>query len=225
MLSDLDVAVVPLLFLIVPAALALAAIFGLPRLIERRRQTAYAAFCLPRAYQYLPSRSNAEAQYADVMGMFKTGSSRKWRDEVSGTFNGRAFTAFEYQYVTGAGRSRTVFNCAMIHWRLDGTELPRFTLVPASTYLFRIGRDPNDVDFPDDTGFARAYLLTGEDQAAIRGLFTPQLRATMTAMKGQFVTARSADLFWWQERRLPSANDFDAFLNEGAQVLELFAPS
>ena len=47
----------------------------------------------------------------------------------------------------------------------------------------------------------------------------------MTAMKGQFVAARGADVFWWQERRLPSANGFDAFLNEGAQVVELFAPS
>src|SRR5712692_3846460 len=104
--TGMELAVLPLLFLIVPAALALAAIFGLPRLLERRRQNAYAAFCLTRGYQYLPSRTNAEAQYADVVGMFKTGGSHKWRDEISGMFNGRAFTAFEYQYATGAGRFR-----------------------------------------------------------------------------------------------------------------------
>jgi hypothetical protein len=211
--------------IVLPAALLLAAGLGLPRLLEGRRQKAYAEFCLSRGYRYVPQRKDATIPFVDLVGMFKDGAKRTWRDEISGQLKFHPFTAFEYQYVTGAGRSRTVFNCAMIHWRLDGTELPRFTLVPASTYLFRIGRDPNDVDFPDDTGFAKAYLLTGEDQAAIRGLFTPQLRATMTAMKGQFVTARSADVFWWQERRLPSANDFDAFLNEGAQVLELLAPS
>lgn len=216
-------AVLPLLFIVVPAALALAAGFGLPRLIEGRRHKAYAAFSLLRGYQYLAERRNATAQYADVVGMFKSGASQTWQDEISGEFNGRSFTAFEYHYVTGAGRSRMVFNRAMIHWRLDGTSLPRFTLVPASTYLFRIGRDPMGIDFPEDTAFSKAYVLTGEDQAAVRGVFTPELRASMTVMPGQFVTVQAADVFLWQERRLPSAEGFDAFLNEGTQVLELFA--
>ena len=212
-------------FIVLPAALVLAASLGLPRLLEGRRQKAYADFCLSRGYQYVPKRKDATLPFVDLVGMFKDGASHAWRDEISGQLKFHPFTAFEYQYITGAGRPRFVFNRAMIHWRLDGTSLPRFTLVPASTYLFRIGRDPNAVDFPDDSAFARAYLLTGEDQAAIRGVFTPQLRATMTAMKGQFVSAQGPDVFWWQERRLPSANGFDAFLNEGAQVVELFAPS
>jgi hypothetical protein len=219
----MGVQVLPLLFIVVPAALALAAGFGVPRLIEGRRQKAYAAFCQSRGYQYLAERRNATAQYADVVGMFKSGSRRTWRDEISGEFNGRSFTAFEYQYVIGAGSWRMVFNRAMIHWRLDGTSLPRFTLVPASTYLFRIGRDPMGIDFPEDTAFSKAYVLTGQDQAAIRGVFTPELRSTMTAMPGQSVAAQAADVFLWQERRLPSGDGFEAFLKEGTRVVELFA--
>src|SRR3989442_11220275 len=139
-----------LVFLVAPAALALAAIFGVPRLIEWRRQNVYAAFCLSRGYQYVASRRAAEAQYAEVVGMFKIGSRHKWRDEISGVFNGRPFTAFEYQYVSGIGRFQSAYNKAMIHWRVDHASLPHFALVPASTYLFRIGRTPQDVDFPDD---------------------------------------------------------------------------
>jgi hypothetical protein len=216
-------AVLPLAFVVLPAAIVLAAAFGLPRLIEARRQKAYANFCIARGYQYVPQRKDATVPYEDVVGMFKGGTSHAWRDEISGQLNFRPFTAFEYQYVTGAGRSRMVFNRAMIHWQLDGTPLPRFTLVPASTYLFRIGRDPKGIDFPEDTAFSKAYVLTGEDQAAIRGVFTPELRASMTAMKGQFVAAQAADVFWWQEGRLPAADGFDEFLNEGTRVLQLFA--
>ena len=219
----MELAVLPLLFLIVPGALALAAIFGLPRLIERRRQNAYAAFCLPRAYQYLPSRSNAEAQYADIVGMFKTGGSHKWRDEISGTFNGRAFTAFEYQYATGAGRFRDVYTRGMIHWRLDRASFPHFTLVPASTYLFRLGRTPEDIDFPEDKPFSKAYIVTGSDQAAVRALFTPGLRTALAAVSGQFVAAQAQDVFWWREGRLPGPGEFEAFLAEGDRVVNLFA--
>ncbi len=221
----MELAVLPLLFLIVPAALALAAIFGLPRLLERRRQNAYAAFCLTRGYQYLPSRTNAEAQYAEVVGMFTTGGSHKWRDEISGMFNGRAFTAFEYQYATGAGRFRDVYTKAMIHWRVDRASLPQFTLVPANTDLFRIGRTAQDIDFPEDKAFSRAYVLSGQEQAAVRVLFTPGLRTALASVPGQYVAAQAQDVFWWRDRRLPGPDEFEAFLTEGDRVLTLFAGS
>ena len=214
-----------LVFLVAPAALALAAIFGLPRLIERGRQKAYAAFCLARGYQYVPSRRNAESQYADVVGMFKIGTNHTWRDEISGVFNGRPFRAFEYQYRTGGIQLRGVYIKAMIHWRLDRASLPHFTLVPASTYLFRVRRTPEDIDFPEDTAFSKAYVLTGQDSPAVQALFTPGLRAALGAVPEQFVAAQAQDVFWWREGWLPGPNGFDAFLNEGDHVLNLLAGS
>lgn len=219
----MEAAVLPIVFLIAPGALALAGIVGLPRLIDRRRQQSYAAFCLTRGYQYQSSRAGAEAQYAEVVGLFKTGGSHQWRHEISGQFNGRPFTAFEYRYATGAGRFRQVFTDAMIHWRLAGISLPHFTLVPANTYLFRIGRTPQDIDFPEDKLFANAYVVSGQDQAAIRALYTPELRAALKAAPGQHVSAAGQDLFWWQDRGLPPPDQFDPFLNEGTHVLRLFA--
>jgi hypothetical protein len=219
----MELAVLPLLFLIAPAALALAAIFGLPRLIERRRQNVYAAFCLTRGYEYVPSRSKAETPYAEVVGMFKIGSRHKWRDEISGVFNGRPFTAFEYQYVSGTGRFQAAYNKAMIHWQVDRASLPHFTMVPANTYLFRIGRTPEDVDFPDDKAFSKAYIITGSEQVAMRALFTPQLRTALAAVPGQHVAAQARDVFWWREGRLPGPGEFEAFLTEGDRVVTIFA--
>jgi hypothetical protein len=188
-------AVVQLLFLIVPVALALAGIFGVPRLIQGRR----------------------------VVGLFKSGTGHRWRDEISGQYNGRPFNAFEFRYATGAGRFRDVRIEAMIHQRLAGVSLPHFALVPANSYLFRIGRTPQDIDFPEDKTFSKAYVLTGQDQTAIRALYTPALRAALTAAPGQHVAAGGQDLFWWQQRGLPPPDQFDSFLDEGSRVLRLFA--
>src|SRR5258708_14880907 len=74
--------------------------------------------------------------------MFKIGDGHQWRHEISGQFNGRPFTAFEYRYGEGAGRMRTAYTEAMMHWRLTGFSLPKFTMVPAQSYLFRIGKTP-----------------------------------------------------------------------------------
>lgn len=222
-MREVAAAVFPLLFLIVPAALALAAIFGVPRLIDRSRQRTYGAFSLARGYQYQPSRPGGEAQYADVVGLFKTGGSHKWRHEISGVFNGRSFTAFEYQYATGAGRQRMAFNLAMIHWQLSGVSLPYFTLEPGSAYLFRIGQVPQEVDFPEDKPFSKAYVLKGQDPAAIRALFTPERRAAFIGAPKHQVAAGGQELFVWQDHGLPPPDQFDAFLNEGTRVLEIFA--
>jgi hypothetical protein len=213
----------PLLMLIIPAALALAAIFGIPALIDRSRRKAYAKFCSVRGYAYQPSRHGAEAAYAGTVSMFKVGGGRKWRHEISGQLDGKPFTAFEYRYAEGAGRFRTAYTEAMMHWRLSGLSLPNFTLVPANNFLFRIGKSPEDVDFPEDSSFSKAYVLTGQDGAAIRSLFTPSLRGAIAAAPGQYVAGGGQDLFWWQQGRLPSPDRFDQFLNMGGWIAGVFA--
>ncbi len=213
----------PLVFLILPAALALAAIFGIPALIDRSRRKAYAAFCLARGYEYKPSRHGAEAEYADVVSMFKIGDGHKWRHEISGQFNGRPFSAFEYRYGEGAGRMRYAYTEAMMHWRLTGQSLPMFTLVPANTYLFRIGKSRGDIDFPEDPSFTKTYIVTGPDAAAIRSVFTPALRAAIAPQRGQYVAGGGRDLFWWQQGRLPGPGQFDRFLNMGGWIVSVFA--
>jgi hypothetical protein len=213
----------PLLILIIPAALALAGIFGIPALIDRSRRNAYAAFCSSRGYEYQPSRRGAEAAYADVVSMFKIGDGHQWRHEISGQFNGRPFTAFEYRYGEGAGRMRTAYAEAMMHWRLTGFSLPKFTMVPAQSYLFRIGKTPGDVAFPDDASFSKEYIVTGQDEAAIRALFTQPLRVAIAGAPGQYVAGGGQDLFWWQQGRLAAPDQFDRFLNMGGWIVSVFA--
>jgi hypothetical protein len=213
----------PLLILIVPAALALALIFGIPALIDRSRRNAYAAFCSTRGYEYRPSRPGAEAAYADVVSMFKIGDGHHWRHEISGQFNGRPFTAFEYRFGEGAGRMRFAYTEAVMHWRLTGLLLPKFTMTPTETYLFRIGKTPGDVDFPDDASFSKEYFVTGQDEAAIRGLFTQPLREAITGAPGHNVAGSGQDLFWWQQGRLVSPDQFDRFLNMGGWIVSVFA--
>src|SRR5258708_4897998 len=138
----------PLLMLIIPAALALAAIFGIPALIDRSRRKAYAKFCSVRGYAYQPSRHGVEAAYAGTVSMFKVGGGHKWRHEISGQLDGKPFTAFEYRYAEGAGRFRTAYTEAMMQWRLSGLSLPNLTLDPPHAFLFPAWASPPDARFP-----------------------------------------------------------------------------
>jgi hypothetical protein len=96
-------------------------------------------------------------------------------------------------------------------------------MTPTETYLFRIGKTPGDVDFPDDASFSKEYFVTGQDEAAIRGLFTQPLREAITGAPGHNVAGSGQDLFWWQQGRLASPDQFDRFLNMGGWIVSVFA--
>ncbi len=191
--------------------------------LQGRRARAYEAFAAANGYQYVMSRPGVEAQYAWMLWLFGQGHSRTWRHEPSGTYNGMAFTAFEYVYTIGAGRSRSTHSQAMMKWESAGAKLPAFTLGPES-FFSRIGQalGASDIDFEDDPAFSRAYVLKGQDEAAIRTLFTSALRAELASRPGQHLAGAGPTLFWWQYRGLPGPQYLPDFLTAGDRIRQDF---
>ncbi len=191
--------------------------------LQGRRAKAYQAFAAANGYQYVMSRPGEEAQYAWMLWLFGAGYSRQWRHEISGTLNGMAFTAFEYVYTIGGGRSQSTHTQAMIKWESAGAKLPEFTLGPES-FFSRIGQalGASDIDFDDDAAFSRAYVLKGEDEAAVRTLFSSALRADLASKPGQHLAGAGATLFWWQYRGLPLPQYLADFLTAGDRIRQDF---
>src|SRR5713226_10686920 len=95
--------VVIVLVVVLLAALWLAT----SRMVRRpsRGPSTYVSYCASRGYQFVPERDGAQAQYASLVPIFgDIGYTRSWRNEISGTLEGRRFVAFEYMYAIGGGR-------------------------------------------------------------------------------------------------------------------------
>jgi len=191
--------------------------------LQQRRSKAYVAFAAANGYQYVFKRPGQEAAYVNVLPMFNQGHSRTWQHELSGAFNGLAFTAFEYVYIIGYGKNQTVHRQAMIKWESAGASLPQFTLGPEG-FFARIGQALGwpDIDFSDDEAFSRSYVLKGSDEAAVRALFTPELRAQLSSEPGQHVAGMGKILLWWRNGSLPGPESFGAFLTAGDRVRQVF---
>src|SRR5437588_10432591 len=73
--------------------------------LQQRRSKAYVAFAAANGYLYVAKRPGQEVSYVEVLPMFNQGHGRTWQHEISGSFNGLPFTAFEYVKFVGYCKS------------------------------------------------------------------------------------------------------------------------
>jgi hypothetical protein len=197
---------------------------------QRRRREAFEEYCMVRGYRFERERPGAEAALAAWFMIFREGHSRRWRATISGRIGDRPFTAFEYSYVTGGGKHRTHHRFAMLEWERAEADLPRFSLAPEGFFnrlAQRFGRQ--DFDFVEDPEFSRAFQLQGDDEAAVRALFTPARRAFFTApapdggkAPRHHLAGAGPHLLWWRPGGLPRPDELDQFLADADRLRRQF---
>jgi len=218
-------------FVFIAPALAIPiGVLGISVFRDKRYREAVAEYCQMRGYQFEPRRPGAEQALADSFQLFGRGHNRRWGPTVSGQVGGRPFTAFEYTYVTGGGKNSQRHRLAMMLWDVPGTALPRFSLGPEG-FFNRIAQrfGVQDFDFDEDEEFSRAYQLQGDDEAAVRKLFTAARRAFLlapgvdgSASERYHLAGTGTRLLWWRNGRLRVPDAFDQFIADGDRVRRLF---
>jgi hypothetical protein len=192
------------------------------RVVDRRRTRAYAEFCLPRGYRFEHDRPGHEARYAASCPVFTEGHGRRWGYTITGHRGDAPFTAFEYRWTTGSGKSSNTHTIAAVQWAVE-RDLPAFMLTPEDlraklAALF----GGQDIDFDDSPEFSQRYRLQGTDEGAVRALFTPHLRQSLMQFPRQRVAGGLRELFWWRTGKLPASDAFDEFLMEADRARRLF---
>lgn len=167
---------------------------------------------------------------AGGFGVFAHGRRRRWGATINGQVGGRPFTLFEYAYVTGGGNSRNQHRLTVMAWEAPEQTLPRFSLVPEGFFRRLAQRfGAQDFDFEEDAEFSRAYQLQGDDERAVRALFTPGRRAFLMAESPDgrraprhHLAGAGARLLWWRNGRLPRTHDLDQLVADGDRLRRAF---
>lgn len=190
---------------------------------ERKRRDAFAEYSLIRGYTYEPQRAEGERRFRAAFEIFTQGDNDSWRNTITGTKNQAPFTAFEYVWQTGSGKSRRTHTISGMIWERDDISLPKFTLAPEG-WFSRLGDwfRKRDIDFVESPDFSRVYQLKGADEQAVRALFTPELRRFFEATPNQKVNGGGSFLFWWFDEKLPSVERLDEWLEQGDHVRRRF---
>jgi hypothetical protein len=197
---------------------------------QRRRRAALEEYCLIRGYRFERERPGAAVPLADAFGNFAHGRRRRWGVTITGQVGGRPFTAFEYRYVTGGGHGSHHHRFSAMLWESAEASLPRFSLVPEGFFrrlAQRLGTQ--DFDFEEDPEFSRAYQLQGDDERAVRALFTPARRTLLVTESPDGrraprhrLSGAGSQLLWWREGRLPEADGLDQMIADGDRLRRAF---
>src|SRR6476620_446543 len=137
--------------------------------------------------------------------LFSRGRDKKIMNLMRGSNEGREIAVFDYQYVTGHGKSRRTVSSTVACLRSEGTALPGFTLRPEGTWdkLSSVfGRA--DIDFDAHPKFSRSFVLDGEDESAVRTFFTPPVLEYFEQHPG--ISAEGSNdtlLFYRQGKQVP----------------------
>ena len=150
------------------------------------------------------------------------GNRKIWGHTITGRCNGEPFTAFEYTWFTGWGKGSSVDWIGAMLWTVERT-LPRFMMTSSrfwhTTGTFYRGEV---IHFDDSPEFSGHFELRCDDAAAVRALFTPDLRQALGVDGRHRIAGCGKELMWWRDGYLPSPNALDQFLREGDRIRTLF---
>ena len=137
---------------------------------------------------------------------------------LEGTINGRRILLFDFSYDTGSGEDASTHFMTVAAFAFPGQNLPSFQLGRRSI----LGRG---IEIEGNPEFAKRFRLTGEDQAAIRSLFTPSLVNLLasTELDKQKVALEGAGDWLVFYRGTISAGQCRSFLEQTSQIASGFA--
>lgn len=191
------------------------------RILDRRRTRDYTEHCSARGLRFEHDRPGEEAKHQGTCRLFDEGHSRRWGYTITGERDGVQYTMFEYRWTTGSGRSSHVHVIGAVLWPTE-RDLPAFMLTPEG-FMDKVAAwfGGQDIDFTDSPQFSDVYRLRGANEAAVRDLFTPELRHTLERDPDDHIAGARNELLWWRNGRLPPSEALDQFLMESDRIRQL----
>jgi hypothetical protein len=166
---------------------------------EKKRREALGTFAASNGFTYLEKAdSPADVGLAEI-DLFNRGHSKRLTNVIAGEVEGSGVRVLDYRYTTGSGKNSSTSNQTVVAIEAGGAALPDFTLA-REHFFHKIGQafGYQDIDFDAFPEFSKKYLLRGEDETAIRSLFTRRLIDAYTGGLDCNLEVRSGWLFVYQ---------------------------
>jgi len=214
--------------LVIIAAVGLVVLLGgiiaLSTYLERRRRDMLWQMAEGMGFTFSPEGDQALVQELGGFHLFSRGRHRKTRNLLRGRTREGPVSIFDYSYVTGSGKSQHTERQTVACFELD-VSLPRFSLAPERAW-HKIGAwlGHEDIDFDDYPFFSEQYLLKGDDEEAVRMLFSGDVLEYFEANQGLCVEGGGRWMLFCQGSRRVKPEEVEWFMEQGLDVVAHFRP-
>lgn len=194
---------------------------------EKKRRQEVEATALSMGLQFaadVPDLVNV----APTFEVFSRGESREAHNVLSGQRSGLDVWLADYSYVTGSGRDRRPHLQTVCILKGREVELPhsflRHEVRIVDTIREKLGGQ--DIDFDDDPGFSRAFVLQGQDPEGARRLYGPAARVHVLRFAGKSIELETkGDTLVMHRCELVRSDALLEFLEEAVQTLAVLRDS
>jgi len=211
-------------FIIIGAIVAVAvASYFISNLRRKKRTAALESTAGELGLIFSPQGNDYLVNQLGWCELFSRGRNKKALNLMRGSNGGREISLFDYQYVTGYGKSRRTVLTTVACLRADGPPLPAFTLRPEGAWdkiskLFR----SVDIDFDTHPKFSRSFVLRGEDEFALRTIFTPPVLEYFEQHSGISAECSNDTLVFYRPGKKVPPEGVNQFLADAFGALTLF---
>lgn len=206
----------PAIIIIVGMALVIGVIIYLVRQYEQKRTAG-----LTEIFRDLSFRPVEQIPIPDFRITSK-GHSRKTRNCFEGRAGGLDLMIFDYRYTVGGGKNQHTYQFTLA---MTETNLPVFQLYKEG--LFQKIADKfskADIDFEGYPIFSDKYVLKGDDEQAVRNLFSPEVLLHFENAEWCAESNGSQLVFWKHNKRIKPEH-MNEFLNAVKPSFKLFVKS
>ena len=147
------------------------------------------------------------------------GRAQRVRNVIFGDAGGTEIAIFDYQYTTGSGKNSKTRRQSVMYMCNQGQQFPQFLVRPEG-FLDKIGGmlGFKDINFDDHPQFSAAFVLNGQDEAAVRKLFTPDLMNFFMQHRDMTIEAHGDKMVFYRSQKRVAPAKVRQFMQDGFEV-------
>ena len=192
----------------------------------KKRTEQFALISAELKLNFFPKGSTSLFERLKPFYLFSKGRSRKIKNLMEGEANKVELAIFDYQYTTHGGQHPQTHRQSLLFIRSPKLNLPDFSLRPENVF-HKIGSafGDKDIDFETHPIFSKSYLLRGDNEAAIRGLFNNELLNFIQSQQKISIEGSGDQLIFYRNKNRVKPEEVESFMEEGFQVFDQFLRS
>lgn len=192
---------------------------------EQKRTEAWKAVAGRPGMQFLGEGNTVLARFGRLK-MFQTGRKQRVWNAIAVDSGEIRIVVGDFRFLTGSGKNARTHQQTICALESDRFDVPHCRLRPEAKWLDALGSlfGGQDIDFSEDPQFSAAFVLQGEDEPAIRQVFTDDVRAWFAerAGRGFIFEAQGSKLVFHLGKRVPPEEALE-FMDQSLQIMKLLA--
>lgn len=175
-------------------------------------------------WQFVPATAMNWLPNLEQFTLFSEGHSKTITNAMYGETDGVKSALFDYEYVVGSGKNRTIYRQSVVYFESRDLSLPFFSLRPENAiYKIMSAFGYQDIDFGNRPEFSKRYLLRGPDEPAVRNAFNDAAFAFYETNPGTCTDGGGNQLFVFRYARRVAPLEARAFINWAVGIKNQFS--